>query len=128
MRPVCSTSSIVQRHERAHGPLGTAGDVERASDHVEEPIHRNGGEERRHQNRVQPPGREVHRLGGAHVDSAQQRDIDQPADDRPVRQLRLHLGVMNAQRFHRETGDAEREKQSQAATSRSSYDPGSACR
>jgi hypothetical protein len=96
----------VQRHERAHWPFGTGGNVKRASDHVKEAIHRNSGDKNRHQNRVQPPRREMHCLGGAYADTAQQCKIDQPADGRPVRDVRLHLGVMHAQSFHSETGDA----------------------
>ncbi len=59
----------------------------------------------RHQNRVQPPSREVHRLRAAHVDTAQQGDIDQPADNRPVRYRRLHLRVMHAQCFYCKSGE-----------------------
>src|SRR5207237_9530582 len=66
----------LQRHERAHRPFGTDGKVERATDYGEKPIHRNRSEERRHQNRVQPPSRQVHRLGAAHVDTSQQGGID----------------------------------------------------
>ena len=60
----------------------------------------------RHQNRVQPPGGEMHRLGVAYVNSAQQCNINEPTDDRPVRQIRLNLRVMKPQCFHREPGDA----------------------
>ena len=96
----------IQGNQRAHGPLGTTRNVKRASDHVEKPIHRNRGEEHGNQNRVPPPGRQMHCLGGRYVDSAQQVHLDQPADDRPARQTRLYLRVMKSQCFHRETGDA----------------------
>ena len=66
----------LQRHERAHWPFGTGGNIHGPGDDVEEPIHRNRGEEQRDQNRVQPPSRQVHRLRAARVNTAQQGGID----------------------------------------------------
>lgn len=44
-----------QRDEGAHRSFGADGDVHRPRDDVEETVERDGGEEARDQNRVQPP-------------------------------------------------------------------------